>query len=182
MTKASFHGEICVTTQDLPLVVLADIEHRIQIQQKILYTLQSREDTEIRGQLWEEDNENWGFVPELMKKQQKLKRKVDVQYDKIRTLRRQWWEDNKGWAEYSQALPCKENDRPNEYDTFLRRLWGFSNQSGASDAGTSGTAISKATSAFTVIETPHGQQRMDERKISTRQLQRAVKHGIKTTE
>jgi hypothetical protein len=44
------------------------------------------------------------------------------------------------------------------------------------------SAVSKVTSAFTVFETNHGQQRKDERNSSPIQLQRAAKHGVKTAQ
>jgi len=61
-------------------------------------------------------------------------------------------------------------------DAFLRQLWGY----GSTSDDSASVADSNATSAIALNETQHGKQRMDERQVTKRQLQRTVKYGVKT--
>jgi len=71
---------------------------------------------------------------------------------------------------------CGSPANQNENDAFLRQLWGY----GSTSDDSASVTDSNATSAIALNETQHGKQRMDERQVTKRQLQRTVKYGVKT--
>jgi len=74
---------------------------------------------------------------------------------------------------------CEETTREQTHDAFLRDLWGFNQHGDKEDDGTMST-YSTATSAVAMDVSGHGSQRMDERQITRRQLQRTIRYGRKT--
>jgi hypothetical protein len=143
-------------------------------------TLEIKEPEEEEDLDWDDDDADF----EIGNGKVDLRAQREVELAKEQECRNAEWDEHRGHPlcdSYSADLTTKEVvEIGASNDDFLRGLWGFSTKDDNETASSAPSIASKATSAFTVIETNHGRQRMDQRQISIKQLQTAVKHGVKT--
>lgn len=62
----------------------------------------------VLDKLNEKEGNKKDVFPQLMKEKDEVKKNIDAEYDKIRTLRTEWRENNNIWFEYSKILRAKK--------------------------------------------------------------------------
>jgi len=71
----------------------------------------------------EKEGNKKDIFPQLMKEKDELKKKIDVEYDKIRTLRTEWRENNNLWFEYSKVLRAQKQKEWDEEQARRQEEW-----------------------------------------------------------
>lgn len=102
-----------------------DLGQQIKEQNELL----TKVNEEIDGQkakldkLNEKEGTKKDVFPQLMKERDELKKKIDVEYDKIRTLRTEWRENNNLWFEYSKVLRAQKQKEWEEEQARRQVEW-----------------------------------------------------------
>jgi len=102
-----------------------DLGEQIKEQNKLLSAVHD----EIEAQkakldkLNEKEGNKKDMFPLLMKEKDEVKKKIDAQYDSIRTLRTEWRESNNAWFEYSKVLRAQKQKEWEEEQARRNAEW-----------------------------------------------------------